>query len=560
MADILQDPLDSKPIRWRGIDPCRAMYSYGTEVRAMGYQIVPVRYWMKRPSIRGWPTIEADNRDIAKWIANDGRASNGSSIGIVTTRTPALDVDCMDPEFIAEFKARIWQAFGCPPVRVGNAPKLLMLFRTLEPFKKEASASYIDSEGRRAQLEILGKGQQFVAYGIHPDTNKPYEWTGLEEPLNIRADQLPILTAEMREQAITAFEELCEARGWQRKGRSKGVQRGLAESGDDGPKDRLGLSVEELRELVMTIPNDDTTDIEYEGEGLTWINVMSAIHHESAGSPGGMDIAVEWSIQSGKHNSHDEDRFSIAWNSFKPDHPNPRTARSLIAWAREFNPDLWMASEIDAVDDALGDAATPEPRKPASSKGVEIHTGEQIIMEAVEWIWSGYLARGKFHVLGGQKGAGKSTITFSFAATITKGGTWPDGCRAPLGNVLIWSGEDDMSDTIMPRIAAMGGDIKRVHFVKSITDQGKKRRFDPATDLPRLVEAMRAVPDLRMVIIDPIVSASKNDSHKNAETRRGLQPVVDLAEELRVVVIGLTHFTKNTQGKDPIERITGTLA
>ena len=111
--------------------------------------------------------------------------------------------------------------------------------------------------------------------------------------------------------------------------------------------------------------------------------------------------------------------------------------------------------------------------------------GNQTTMKAVDWLWPGYLARGKFHVIGGQKGTGKTTITLSFTAKITTAGKWPNGAQAPLGNVLIWSGEDDMDDTILPRIAAMGGDIGRVHYVKSITDKGEKRRFDPATDLPR---------------------------------------------------------------------------
>jgi putative DNA primase/helicase len=35
---------------------------------------------------------------------------------------------------------------------------------------------------------------------------------------------------------------------------------------------------------------------------------------------------------------------------------------------------------------------------------------------------------------------------------------------------------------------------------------------------------------------------------------------VDFAEERFVALIGITHFTKGTQGKEPIERITGSLA
>jgi len=54
--------------------------------------------------------------------------------------------------------------------------------------------------------------------------------------------------------------------------------------------------------------------------------------------------------------------------------------------------------------------------------------------------------------------------------------------------------------------------------------------------------------------------AVTGDSHKNAETRRGLQPLVDLAEQSRAALVGITHFTKGTEGKEPVERVTGSLA
>ena len=50
------------------------------------------------------------------------------------------------------------------------------------------------------------------------------------------------------------------------------------------------------------------------------------------------------------------------------------------------------------------------------------------------------------------------------------------------------------------------------------------------------------------------------DSHKNAETRRGLQPFVDMLSQRNIAGFGITHFTKGTQGRDPIERVTGSLA
>src|SRR4029077_12742515 len=80
------------------------------------------------------------------------------------------------------------------------------------------------------------------------------------------------------------------------------------------------------------------------------------------------------------------------------------------------------------------------------------------------------------------------------------------------------------------------------------------------TDMAALLVAIRNLPDLVAVLIDPVVSASPGDSHKNAETRRGLQPLIDLAVERNLAALGITHFTKGTAGKDPIERITGSLA
>jgi putative DNA primase/helicase len=54
--------------------------------------------------------------------------------------------------------------------------------------------------------------------------------------------------------------------------------------------------------------------------------------------------------------------------------------------------------------------------------------------------------------------------------------------------------------------------------------------------------------------------AVAKDSHKNAETRRDLQPLVDLAAELGAAIFGVTHFTKGSEGRQPIDRVTGSLA
>lgn len=191
---------------------------------------------------------------------------------------------------------------------------------------------------------------------------------------------------------------------------------------------------------------------------------------------------------------------------------------------------------------------------------VELIRASEITPEPVSWLWDGWLAAGKLHVLGGAPGTGKTTISMALAATVTAGGRWPDGTRCPVGSVAIWSGEDDPADTLVPRLALAGANLERVHFVAGMVEEGNRRSFDPAKDMEPLREALAKVGDVRLLIVDPIVSAISGDSHKNAEVRRALQPLVDLAGAMRCALLGITHFSKGTGGRDPVERLTGSLA
>ncbi len=191
---------------------------------------------------------------------------------------------------------------------------------------------------------------------------------------------------------------------------------------------------------------------------------------------------------------------------------------------------------------------------------VTLIRGDTLTPEPINWLWPGWLASGKMHIIGGQAGTGKTTIALALAATLTMGGRWPDGSQAPRGDVVFWSGEDDPTDTLVPRLRAMGADMRRVHFVSGTTEDGKRRAFDPATDMDALETALKGTGNVRLLIVDPVVSAISGDSHKNSETRRGLQPLVDLAASIKCALVGITHFSKGTQGREPIDRITGSLA
>lgn len=183
----------------------------------------------------------------------------------------------------------------------------------------------------------------------------------------------------------------------------------------------------------------------------------------------------------------------------------------------------------------------------------------RIAAKPVTWLWNGFIPQGKLTLLAGAGGTGKSTLTFNFAATVSNGGVWPDGsqCAAP-GNVLIWSSEDDPSDTIGPRLMAVNANLDRCFFIQGPKNEnGVGRSFDPARDMNQLRETTQQIGGVSLLVIDPIVNAVTGDMNKANEVRRSLQTFVDFAGEMSCSVMGITHFTKGSMGKNAAERVLG---
>lgn len=223
------------------------------------------------------------------------------------------------------------------------------------------------------------------------------------------------------------------------------------------------------------------------------------------------------------------------------------------------------SADLAALPRTRPASLTPRTQKPSSPPAlrVEMLCGTDVDLRPVTWLWRDWLAAGALHVLAGAPGTGKSTTALALAATITSGGRWPDSSPAERGDVVIWSGEDAIDTTLAPRLAAMGADMSRIHFVRRSHDEQGPREFDLGTDMPLLREAICRLFEqgrtVRLVVLDPIVSAVLGDSNKAAEVRRSLQPIRDMAEEMGCAILGISHYTKGTAGRDPVERVTGSI-
>src|SRR5262249_56580511 len=132
----------------------------------------------------------------------------------------------------------------------------------------------------------------------------------------------------------------------------------------------------------------------------------------------------------------------------------------------------------------------------------------------------------------------------------------------PLGNVILLTAEDDIKDTVIPRLMAARADLKRVHIVKMMREAGKERMFSLVTDLHVLRQKVLDVGNVKAVLIDPIsayLGIGKVDSFRATDVRAVLSPLKTFAEELRATMLGILHFNKKTDVTNIMLRVSDSL-
>lgn len=169
----------------------------------------------------------------------------------------------------------------------------------------------------------------------------------------------------------------------------------------------------------------------------------------------------------------------------------------------------------------------------------------------IRWLWPGRVPLGRITLLVGRPGEGKSFLTTYMASRISTGSPWPDGTDCPRGSVILVSAEDDPGDTIRPRLDAHYADVRQVHLLAMVRKiQAGGERHDvmfTLADIDALETALKAHPDCKLVVVDPIGSflGGGTDAHRDNEVRSVLAPVTKLAEKYGPAVLIVAHRRKS---------------
>ncbi|MGA9798582.1 MAG: AAA family ATPase [Terriglobales bacterium] len=183
------------------------------------------------------------------------------------------------------------------------------------------------------------------------------------------------------------------------------------------------------------------------------------------------------------------------------------------------------------------------------------------------WLWPGYLSMNQLTHFAGASSEGKSPVTLDLCRPVTTGGAWPDGQPNVVGprSVIIMASEDDWGDTIAPRLKLAGADVTKIHRFISTIDRGDSV-VDVSTnlenDLEELKKQIQSLPDVGLVIIDPITNYLGNkEMNKEEHIRKLLMPISEqIAQALMVSVITVGHLNRRDKDTSPKQRVMGAAA
>jgi putative DNA primase/helicase len=127
----------------------------------------------------------------------------------------------------------------------------------------------------------------------------------------------------------------------------------------------------------------------------------------------------------------------------------------------------------------------------------------------------------------------------------------------------MFSAEDDVSDTLVPRLLAAGADLTRVFFIKMTKTENGKRMFDIDADRDQLRQAVDQIGNVIAATFDPFsayLGRGRVDTYRTNEVRAVLGPLAELAAETNLSIIGVLHFNKKTDVTNAMLRISDSLA
>lgn len=202
-----------------------------TELRLRLYQngFTPLPNFHKMCLLKEWSTVTVTPELIGsrEWARSNRDRDTGIRCGDVI----AIDWDINDADLLNRLLDEIVAAGVIEEstfVRIGKPPREMWLYRTSDKIGKRTTGFFrrpgADEDVKAEQVEVLGAGCQFAAYGMRDDET-PYTWPA-DSLLDFQYRDLPEITLAQVEAVKTFASEFFERHGLERKSAAGGTDEG----------------------------------------------------------------------------------------------------------------------------------------------------------------------------------------------------------------------------------------------------------------------------------------------------------------------------------------------
>src|SRR5208283_73168 len=274
-----------------------------------------------------------------------------------------------------------------------------------------------------------------------------------------------------------------------------------------------------------------------------------------------------------------------------------------VIWSKESELELLKQMGVDTLDDSepmpesvcdttVESNSDPEPEQeeqpPNKVKDVRQIAGTCMVdddefqlvtvnaadydMTVLKWLWPDRIPAGKLSLLTGKPDCGKTLALLDLVARVSTGKNWPDGGVNRMGErrVLVAASEDDPADTLIPRLAAAGANLKNVDIIWGTVfresdgqgnfKKGRKTTLNLKRDALALLRAVEARPDIVFLALDPISSFfGEADQNRDKDIRPIMDMIAKLCQKCGITVVGLIHSNKRSD-VDAVQKVLGASA
>lgn len=505
-----------------------------------GFSPLPLPTRRKFPPPTGWTGYAApyaSGADVTEWASHEHAASN---IGLRLPETViGLDIDAYGSKSGEQTMREAIDRLGAlPRTYVSTSRDDISGIRL---YRVPAGRCWADTLG--AGVEVIHHGHRYVvaAPSLHPE-GRVYRWRGpdgaaCEPPAVADLPSLPQAWVDQLD-AGGADERACKIAV-----SSADVERFVADVPGGEPCRYLTRLLDEAQNGLRSASSRHDLTRNYVAKIVRAAEQGHRGASDALDTLGGLFAAA------------------VADDRQRDPHEFSRMVSGAVALVRA-EPTSPFEKGCCPAETQAGDAGSAEALPGSDDehrRSLSLTPASRMRIRPVHWLWTSRIALGTLALLGGREGVGKSTIAYTIAADVTRG-RLPGRFEGVPKAVIVAATEDSWEHTIVPRLMAANADLDRVFRVDVTTSEGVDTSLSLPRDLVRLREATLEA-DAGLILLDPLMSRLdvKLDSHKDAEVRIALEPLVTLADRCGVAILGLIHVNKSTQA-DPVNLLMGSRA